>query len=83
MVVVVFLILVGLLPPALSLWATYRAERRVVERFDLAMEAGQYGAINPWRLRDPDEHYVDGIGLVIGDITKPIDRKSTRLNSSH
>ena len=76
MAVVVFLILVGLVPPVLSVWASYRAERRMVDRLDLAMESGQYSAISPWRLRDPDEHYIDGIGLVIGDITCQLNARS-------
>ena len=79
MVVVVFLLLVGLLPPALSLWASFRAERRAIERFDLAMESGQYAALNPWRQRDPDEHYIDGIGLVIGDITCQLNARSPHI----
>ena len=79
MVIVVFLILIGLLPPALSVWATYRAERRVVDRFDLAIESAQYPAISPWRQRDPDEHYIDGIGLVIGDITCQLNARSPHI----
>ena len=79
MVIVVFLILIGLLPPALSVWATYRAERRVVDRFDLAIESAHYPAISPWRQRDPDEHYIDGIGLVIGDITCQLNARSPHI----
>lgn len=79
MVIVAFLLLVGLLPPALSLWASFRAERRIVERFDLAMESGHYPAVNPWRQRDPDEHYIDGIGLVIGDITCQLNARSPHI----
>ena len=77
MFIVVFLILVGLLPPALSVWASYRAGR--VNQFDLAMESGHYPTINPWRPRDPDEHYVDGIGLVIGDITCQLNARSPHI----
>lgn len=79
MVVVVFLILIGLLPPALSVWATYRAERRVIDRFDFAIESAQYPSVNPWRQRDPDEHYIDGIGLVIGDITCQLNARSPHI----
>ncbi|NEQ49301.1 MAG: hypothetical protein F6K11_04090 [Leptolyngbya sp. SIO3F4] len=79
MVVVVFLILVGLLPAVLSFWASMRAERRVVEQFDLAMESNHYPTINPWRRRDPDEHYIDGIGLVIGDITCQLNARSPHI----
>ncbi|MEA5465775.1 DUF6464 family protein [Leptothoe sp. PORK10 BA2] len=79
MAIVVFLILVGLLPPALSLWATYRAERRVIERFDLVVESGRYAPVTPWRRRHPDEHYVDGLGLVIGDITCQLNARSPHI----
>ncbi len=79
MFIVVFLILVGLLPPALSVWASYRAERRAVNQFDLAMESGHYPALNPWRRRDPDERYVEGIGLVIGDITCQFNARSPHI----
>lgn len=75
MVVVVFLILVGLLPPILSVWASYRAERQVVERIDLALDhVGYYP--NSWRQRHPDERYFDGIGLVLGDITCQLNARS-------
>ncbi len=77
MVIVVFLILIGLLPPVLSVWATYRAERRVVDRFDLAIESAP--AISPWRQRNPDERYIDGIGLVIGDITCQLNARSPHI----
>lgn len=79
MVIVVFLILVGLLPPALSVWASYRAERRIIDQLDLAMESGHYLSPNPWRRRDPDEHYIDGIGLVIGDITCQLNARSPHI----
>lgn len=76
MVVVVFLIVIGLLPPLLSVWVTYRAERGIVDRFGLAVESAHYPAVNPWRQRHPDERYVDGMGLVIGDITCQLNARS-------
>lgn len=79
MVVVVFLIVIGLLPPLLSVWATYRAERRIVDRFDLAIESAHYPTISPWRQRNPDERYIDGIGLVIGDITCQLNARSAYI----
>ena len=79
MVIVVCLILVGLVPPAISVWASHRAERRIVERLDLAVETGHYPAVTPWRRRDPDEHYIDGIGLVIGDITCQLNARSPHI----
>ena len=78
MAIVVFLILVGLVPPILSVWASYRAERRIVERLDLAISTGHY-ALSPWRQRHPDEHYIDGIGLVIGDITCQLNARSPHI----
>ena len=77
MVVVVFLIMIGLVPPAISVWASHRAERRIVERLDLVIEAGQYPVA--WRRRDPDEQYIDGIGLVIGDITCQLNARSPHI----
>lgn len=79
MTVVVFLILVGLVPPAISAWASYKAERRVMARLDAAMNSGNYPAANPWRRRNPDEHYIDGIGLVIGDITCQLNARSPHI----
>ena len=77
MVVVVFLIVIGLLPPALSVWVTCRAERRAVNRFNAAIEPANYSAaMNPWRQPVPDERYIDGIGLVIGDITCQLNARS-------
>lgn len=80
MVVVVFLILVGLMPPLLSVWASYRAERRMEERLDLAMDTGYfYTTLPAWRQRHPDERYIDGIGLVIGDITCQLNARSPHI----
>ena len=78
MAVVMFLILVGLLPPILSAWVSFRAERRIVERLDLAIDTGQYN-LTPWRTRHPEERYIDGIGLVIGDITCQLNARSPHI----
>ncbi|MGD1856173.1 MAG: DUF6464 family protein [Leptolyngbyaceae cyanobacterium] len=79
MTIVVLLIVVGLLPPALSWWASFRAERRVMERFERAREARQYSTLHSWRQRDPDERYIDGMGLVIGDITCQLNARSPHI----
>ena len=79
MVVVAFLILVGLVPPILSVWASYRAEQRMVNRLDVALNHHQYHSLAPWRRRDPDERYIDGIGLVIGDITCKLNARSPHI----
>lgn len=78
MVVVVFLLLVGLVPPILSVWASSRAERRMLERIDLvALDATNYATT--WRQRHPDERYIDGIGLVVGDITCQLNARSPHI----
>ncbi|MEM9808500.1 MAG: DUF6464 family protein [Cyanobacteria bacterium P01_D01_bin.56] len=78
MVVVAFLLLVGLVPPILSVWASSRAERRMVERIDLvALDPGNY--TTPWRQRHHEERYIDGIGLVVGDITCQLNARSPHI----
>ncbi|MEM6255686.1 MAG: DUF6464 family protein [Cyanobacteria bacterium P01_D01_bin.156] len=79
MVVVVFLLLVGLVPPLVSLWVSRRAQQRIVERFDLVMDTGPHTTMIPWRPRDPDERYIDGVGLVIGDITCQLNARSPHI----
>ncbi|NEP63491.1 MAG: hypothetical protein F6K31_42445 [Symploca sp. SIO2G7] len=79
MVIVVCLILVGLVPPVISVWASHRAKQRIVERLNRIMETGYYPAIPSWRQRRPDEHYIDGIGLMIGDITCQLNARSPHI----
>ncbi|NEP19646.1 MAG: hypothetical protein F6J97_22610 [Leptolyngbya sp. SIO4C1] len=79
MLIALLVIVIGLIPPVLSAWVSLRSHRRMQARFQLAMEAAANQQLRRWAHRNPDEHYVDGMGLVIGDITCQLNARSPYL----
>ncbi|KPQ37376.1 MAG: hypothetical protein HLUCCA11_02755 [Phormidesmis priestleyi Ana] len=78
---IVLTIAIGLTPAALSLFVCLYSRQRFQQNLHLATD---YAAQERFRQRyvrprDPDEHYVDGIGLVIGDITCRLNARSPFL----
>jgi Family of unknown function (DUF6464) len=69
------------MPAAISLWVCLYSRRQLQQNFQVAAET----AVNErfrqrsTRPRNPDEHYVDGMGLVIGDITCQLNARSPFL----
>jgi isocitrate dehydrogenase kinase/phosphatase len=71
---IVLTIVIGLTPAAISLWVCLYSRRQLQQNLQVAAESAvserfRLRSIRSTRPYNPDEHYVDGIGLVIGDIT--------------
>ena len=79
MLIALLLIVIGLIPPILSVWVSLRAHRRVQARFELAMEAVADQRLRSLARRNPDERYVEGLGLIIGDFTCQLNARSPYL----
>lgn len=77
--IVLGIIIFGLIPPVLAAWFSLRAHHRIQVQLQLAMEAAHNQRFREWVVRNPDEHYVDGMGLVIGDITCRLNAHSPYL----
>jgi hypothetical protein len=78
---IVLTIVIGLTPAAISLWVCLYSRQQLQQNLQAAAE---YAVSERFRLRstrpyNPDEHYVDGIGLVIGDITCQLNARSPFL----
>ncbi len=74
-------IVIGLTPAAISLWVCLYSHRQFEQSIHLAAEYAAHERFRrrPTRPYDPDEHYVEGIGLVIGDITCQLNARSPFL----
>jgi len=74
-------IFIGLLPAALSLVVGFYSRRQFQQSLQLAADYAEQERFRQRyrRPKDPDEHYVDGIGLVIGDITCQLNARSPYL----
>ena len=79
MTIALIVLFIGLTPALLSAWVSLRSQRRVHARFQLALEAAHNQRFQDWIRRHPDEHYVDGMGFVIGDITCRFNARSPYL----
>ncbi len=79
MTIAILVLLIGLTPALLSAWVSLRSRRRVQARFELALEAAANQRFRDYVRRNPDEHYVDGMGFVIGDITCRFNARSPYL----
>lgn len=74
-------IVLGLTPAALSLFVCLYSRRQFQQNLHIATDFAAQERFRQFsaRPRDPDAHYVDGIGLVIGDITCKLNAKSPFL----
>ena len=76
MIIVFLILIIGLTPSLVSLLVMRRADARAQARLELALEA-----IAQRRFQDfsqvPDQHYIEGIGYVIGDITCQFNARSS------
>jgi hypothetical protein len=74
-------IVIGLTPAAISLWVCLYSRRQFQQSLHRAAEYAAHERFRrrPIRPRNPDEHYVEGIGLVIGDITCQLNARSPFL----
>jgi len=73
-----FILLVGLTPSVFSLWVLRRADVRTQARLHLALESVANRGLPTVRLL-PDQHYVDGLGYVVGDFTCRFNARSSYI----
>ena len=78
MIIVLLIFALGLVPPLISAWVSLRANQRVQRRLWLAMESApnQFSSLIQ---RHPDEHYIEGAGYMIGDISCRLNARSPYL----
>lgn len=70
LIAIVFVIFtIGLLPPLLSAWVSLRNRQRIQARLNLAVETATQQRYRCWAQSTSDHRYLDGLGLVIGDIS--------------
>lgn len=79
MTIVLLIFVVGLIPPLISAWVSFRGERRVQRRLWLAMETVSRQGLGVPVQQNPDEHYVGGLGYIIGDISCRFNARSPYL----
>jgi hypothetical protein len=77
-IVVLSIIVLGLTPSLLSLWIMRRADARAQERLRMAMESVGTRGLPTFRLL-PDQHYVEGIGYIVGDLTCQFNARSSYI----
>ncbi|HHP7243903.1 MAG TPA: DUF6464 family protein [Elainellaceae cyanobacterium] len=78
MLAALLIIIFGLMPSLISIWVMRQVDARAQARLRLAMDAiALRGACN---LRfAPDQHYVQGVGHIIGDITCRFNARSSYI----
>ncbi|MCA1995218.1 MAG: DUF6464 family protein [Coleofasciculus sp. S288] len=74
----IFVFVLGLTPPVLSLWVMQRAKERAQTRLREAMQAPVVRVLQRNQL-PPDQYYVEGVGYLIGDITCRFNARSAYL----
>lgn len=75
---IALILFVGLLPAGVSLLVTWLVRNPFESELRIAADTVATERLNRIvrRPRDPDEHYVEGMGLVIGDITCQLNARS-------
>lgn len=79
MIETILVIIVGLLPPLISLWFMRRAETRAQNRLRAAVAAVERRGMRTIQRVSADQQYVEGIGFLTGDITCRFNARSPHL----
>ena len=79
MIETILVIIVGLLPPLLSLWFMRRAETRAQNRLRAALAAVERRGMRTIQRVSADQQYIEGIGFLTGDITCRFNARSPHL----
>jgi hypothetical protein len=79
-----FILVLGFMPPLLSLWVTYKTRERLLERVRIAQDTappwrGNSQAAFPTPYLASSLHYQSGIGYVIGDTSCAFNARSPHL----
>lgn len=73
----VIILVIGLMPPLLSIWFVRRAEIQARERLSAAISTATSRQIP--RTLAPDQTYLEGVGYLVGDITCRFNARSAYL----
>lgn len=78
---IALILVAGLTPVVVSLIASWRFRRQFQQNIHIAADFAAQERLRQFHIkpRNPDAHYVDGMGLVIGDITCGLNAKSPFL----
>ncbi len=79
MIETIFVVILGLLPPLLSLSLMRRAEARAQSRLRMAMAAVERRGMQTIQRASGEQQYVEGIGFLTGDITCRFNARSPHL----
>jgi hypothetical protein len=79
-----FILILGFMPPLLSLWVTYKTRERLLERVRIAQDVtpawrGNSQAAIPTPSASSPLHYQSGIGYVIGDSSCAFNARSPHI----
>jgi hypothetical protein len=74
-------LVLGLIPPLVSVLVIQKAEAQARERLQIAMNTNNFAiahARQGTRL-SPDHHYVEGLGYIVGDLTCQFNARSSYM----
>ena len=77
--IVLLIFVLGLTPPLVSAWISFRTAQRVQRRLGLALEAAPSSSLQGVMERPRDERYIEGVGYIIGDISCRLNARSSYL----
>ena len=66
--IIILIFAFSLIPTLLSLWILHKAEEKAREGFRAAMEARSLTSLPRIQI-PPDQHYIERVGYLIGDIS--------------
>ncbi|WP_199333536.1 DUF6464 family protein [Oculatella sp. FACHB-28] len=76
--VALLILILGLTPSLFSIWVMRRVDTQAQERLRLALPSTTNRGLPNFHLA-PDQHYVEGIGYIIGDITCQFNARSSYI----
>jgi hypothetical protein len=79
MIETILVLVLGLLPPLISLWLMRRTEVRAQARLRTAIAAAERRGLQTIRRASGDQQYVEGIGFLVGDITCQFNARSAHI----
>lgn len=75
----IFIFVLGLTPPLLSIWLMRRAKVRAQARIRAAMQTSSAVWMRQHNQLPPDHYYLEGVGYLIGDITCRFNARSSYI----
>lgn len=79
MLIILIIFIVGFTPALISAWISLRARHRFQGQLEWALETTAQRGVSAYCDRNPDVHYTEGLGYVIGDISCQMNARSPYL----